>query len=88
MISIELIGSMERFYDKIAVLKGPSFGTRFTLLSPFMYLAHYDLVAEAAGRTFLREVGIAPELIRISVGAEPYSAIEAVFAEALDCSAL
>ena len=88
MISIELIGSMERFYDKIAVLKGPSFGTRFTLLSPFMYLAHYDLVAEAAGRSFLREVGIAPELIRISVGAEPYATIEAVFAEALDCSAL
>jgi cystathionine beta-lyase/cystathionine gamma-synthase len=32
----------------------------------------------------LAEVGIAPELIRISVGTEPYEAIEAVFAEALD----
>lgn len=88
MLSIELVGSMERFYDKIAVLKGPSFGTRFTLLSPFMYLAHYDLVTEDAGRAFLREVGIAPELIRISVGTESYEAIEAAFAEALDYSVL
>lgn len=88
MISIELVGSMERFYDAIAVLKGPSFGARFTLLSPFMYLAHYDLVTEAAGRAFLREVGIAPELIRISVGAEPYALIEAAFAQALDRSLL
>ena len=88
MVSIELVGSMERFYDKVAVMKGPSFGTRFTLLSPFMYLAHYDLVTEDKGRAFLREVGIDPELIRISVGAEPYAAIEAVFAEALDYSLL
>ena len=88
MISIELVGSMERFYDKVAVLKGPSFGTRFTLLSPFMYLAHYDLVTEEKGRAFLREAGLDPELIRISVGAEPYEAIEAVFAEALDYSLL
>ena len=84
MLSIELVGSMERFYDSIAVLKGPSFGARFTLLSPFMYLAHYDLVTEASGRAFLRDVGIAPELIRISVGAEPYARIEAAFAAALE----
>jgi cystathionine gamma-synthase len=88
MIAIELVGSMERFYDKVAVLKGPSFGTRFTLLSPFMYLAHYDLVTEGKGRAFLREAGLDPELIRISVGAEPYGEIEAVFAEALDYSLL
>jgi cystathionine gamma-synthase len=88
MVSIELVGSMERFYDKVAVMKGPSFGTRFTLLSPFMYLAHYDLVTEDEGRAFLREVGLDPQLIRISVGTEPYEAIEAVFIEALDYSLL
>ena len=84
MISIELSGSLEQFYDKIAVMKGPSFGTRVTLLSPYMYLAHYDLVTETKGCEFLRKAGIAPELIRISVGAEPYDEIEAVFANALD----
>lgn len=84
MISIVLAGSMQQFYDKIAVMKGPSFGTQTTLLSPFMYLAHYDLVTREEGRSFLEGVGLAPELIRISVGTEPYEAIEAVFAEALE----
>ena len=84
MISIELVNSITAFYDKIAVMKGPSFGTQTTLLSPFMYLAHYDLVTQEKGRAFLKEVGISPELIRISVGIEPYDAIEAAFAKALD----
>jgi cystathionine gamma-synthase len=84
VISIELDGDMEKFYDTIRLMKGPSFGVRFTLLCPFMYLAHYDLVTTAQGRAFLASVGLDPELIRISVGAEDYAAIEAVFAEALD----
>jgi cystathionine gamma-synthase len=84
VISIELYGDMEKFYNTIRVMKGPSFGVRFTLLCPFMYLAHYDLVTTAQGRAFLASVGLDPELIRISVGAEDYSAIEEVFAEALD----
>lgn len=83
VITIELVGDMEKFYDAIAVMKGPSFGTKFTVLCPFMYLAHYDLVTSETGRDALAAVGIAPELIRISVGAEPYEAIEAVFNEAL-----
>jgi cystathionine gamma-synthase len=84
VISIELHGDMEKFYDAVRVMKGPSFGARFTLLCPFMYLAHYDLVTTADGREFLASVGLDPELIRISVGAEPYEAIEAAFIEALD----
>ena len=83
MISIELNGPIEPFYDSIRAMKGPSFGTEFTLLSPFMYLAHYDLVTTESGRSFLREVGLDPELIRISVGLEPYAQIEAAFAAAL-----
>lgn len=83
MISIELAGAMDRFYDKVTVFKGPSFGARTTLLSPFMYLAHYDLVTQEEGRSFLKEAGLSPELIRISVGTEPYEKIEAVFADAL-----
>ena len=67
-------------------MKGPSFGTSRTLLSPFMYLAHYDLVTSESGRALLAEAGIEPELIRISVGIEPYKEIEAVFAESLAAS--
>ena len=86
VISIDFKGSMEKFYDTIRVVKGPSFGTRFTLLCPFMYLAHYDLVTSPEGREFLSGVGIDPDLIRISVGIEPYDEIETAFAEALDAS--
>lgn len=87
VLSIELKGSMEAFYDAVRAIKGPSFGTYFTLLCPFIYLAHYDLVTADKGRDFLADVGIDPELIRISVGAEPYSEIEAVFAQALEVAA-
>ena len=84
VISIELEGDIGKFYDSVRLMKGPSFGTCYTLLCPFMYLAHYDLVTSEDGRAFLKSVGIDPELIRISVGGEPYEQIEAVFAEALD----
>ncbi|MGB0409492.1 MAG: PLP-dependent transferase [Opitutales bacterium] len=86
VVSIELAGDMEKFYDAVRLMKGPSFGTRFTLLCPFMYLAHYDLVSSDEGRDFLQRVGIDPELIRISLGEEPYEEIEAVIAEALEAS--
>lgn len=86
VVSIELKGDLEKFYDAVRCMKGPSFGTRFTLLCPFMYLAHYDLVTSEEGRAFLANVGIDPELVRISVGAEPYEEIEAVFVEALTAS--
>lgn len=84
VITIEFAGNMEKFYDAVQVMKGPSFGTRYTLLCPFMYLAHYDLVTTEKGRSHLASVGIDPELIRISVGEENYETIETVFREALD----
>jgi cystathionine gamma-synthase len=66
-------------------MKGPSFGTEFTLVCPFMYLAHYELVTTDEGRNFLRSIGIDPDLIRISVGTEPIADIIEVFEEALSC---
>ncbi|MEC7273716.1 MAG: PLP-dependent transferase [Verrucomicrobiota bacterium] len=86
LLTIELKGSMTAFYDAVRCMKGPSFGTRFTLLSPFMYLAHYDLVTCPKGSDQLRQIGIDPDLIRISVGEEPYSDIESAIGEALICS--
>ncbi|MFU8849130.1 MAG: PLP-dependent transferase [Opitutales bacterium] len=86
VITIELSGDMEKFYDAFIGMKGPSFGARFTLICPFMYLAHYDLVTTEAGRTHLASAGINPELIRISVGEEDYDAIQARVEDALNQS--
>lgn len=87
MITIELYGDIEPFYDALDLMKGPSFGTSFTLVCPFMYLAHYDLVTTEEGRGFLRSIGIDPDLIRISVGTEPIDQIIATFERALTASA-
>ena len=76
-------GDLARFYDRVKVVKGPSFGVNFTLLCPFMFLAHYDLVSTAAGSAHLTALGLDPCLVRVSVGAEPYAQIEAAFSEAL-----
>jgi cystathionine gamma-synthase len=83
IFSFVLRGDLARFYDRVTIVKGPSFGVNFTLLCPFMYLAHYDLVSTPAGREKLGRLGLDPALIRVSVGAEPYAQIEAAFAEAL-----
>ena len=85
MITIELHAEIHPFFDALNVMKGPSFGTEFTLVCPFMYLAHYDLVTADEGRNFLRSIGIDPDLIRISVGTEPISEIIEVFEEVLSC---
>lgn len=53
-----------RIYDRMAVCKGPSLGTVFTLACPFTLLAHYTELdwAEACG--------VPRHLIRLSVGLE------------------
>lgn len=85
IVSIELYAEIDLFYDALDVMKGPSFGTEFTLVCPFMYLAHYDLVTSAEGRGFLASIGIDPDLIRISVGIEPIENIIRTFEKALAC---
>lgn len=84
LITLELNGDIEPVYDALQVMKGPSFGTEFTLVCPFMYLAHYDLVTTEEGRCFLKSIGIDPDLIRISVGTESAEAIIAVFEQAFE----
>jgi cystathionine gamma-synthase len=74
---------MRRVYDRLAVAKGPSFGLRYTLAAPFLWLAHYDEVTTETGRAGIRAAGLDPDLLRISVGAEPVEEIWAAFAEAL-----
>jgi cystathionine gamma-synthase len=51
-------------YDQLRVSKGPSLGTNFALACPFILLAHYKEL------DWVRGLGIAPHLIRLSVGLE------------------
>ena len=83
LFSIELAMPLAKFYDRIRIAKGPSFGHRFSLVCPFLYLAHYDLVTTEAGRAELRSHGLDPDLVRISVGLEDPDELIRVYEEAL-----
>lgn len=77
------IGALEKFYDRLRLPKGPSFGMKTTLICPFMYLAHYDLVTTPAGLAELAASKLDPDLLRLCVGIEPAEEIIAALAEAL-----
>ncbi len=83
LITIELRGEMRRVYDRLAVAKGPSFGLRYTLAAPFLWLAHFEEVTTEEGRAHIRAAGLDPDLLRISVGLEPVEEIWAAFEQAL-----
>lgn len=83
MITFTLRVPMEPFYDKLRLPKGPSFGMKTTLICPFMYLAHYDLVTTPAGLAELAASRIDPDLLRLCCGTEPAGEIIAALAEAL-----
>jgi len=84
VISFTLRGRLDAFYDRLRLPKGPSFGMRTTLICPFMYLAHYDLVTSVAGRAELAANGLDPDLLRLCVGTEPADAIIGALGEALE----
>jgi cystathionine gamma-synthase len=76
-------GALENFYDRLRLPKGPSFGMTTTLICPFMYLAHYDLVTTPAGLAELAASRLDPDLLRLCCGTEPADDIIAALAEAL-----
>ncbi|HEY1764523.1 MAG TPA: PLP-dependent transferase [Opitutaceae bacterium] len=86
MISFTLRGKLEPFYDRLRLPKGPSFGMRTTLICPFMYLAHYDLVTSESGRAELAANLLDPDLLRLCVGMEPADEIIGALNEALAAS--
>ncbi|CZS95141.1 probable O-succinylhomoserine (thiol)-lyase [Rhynchosporium agropyri] len=65
------------FYDRIETAKGPSLGTNFTLISPYVILAHFMELDWAA------QFGVPGDLIRISVGLEEAEDLVSRFAIAL-----
>ena len=86
MLSFELKVPMEVVHDQARFAKGPSFGMRTTLLSPFIWLAHYDLVTSEEGRAELAANDIDPKLLRLALGTEPLEEILCVLREALDAA--
>jgi len=66
-----------KVYDSLRLCKGPSFGTEFTLVCPYVMLAHYHELewAEACG--------VPANLLRVSCGVEAFETIKAAFEEAL-----
>ncbi|MDZ7817524.1 MAG: PLP-dependent transferase [Aliarcobacter sp.] len=70
IISVTFKKDFKEVYDKLNFAKGPSLGTEFTLLMPYTYLAHYDLILTKSGNEFLKKIGLPINLLRISVGCE------------------
>ncbi len=67
LLSFELIGGAiqaRKFYDALKVCKGPSLGTNFTLVCPYVLLAHYKELDWAS------KCGVPSHLLRVSVGLE------------------
>ena len=86
MITFTLRGDLTLFYDRLRLPKGPSFGMTTTLICPFMYLAHYDLVTTPAGLAELSASRLNPDLLRLCCGTEPVDEIIGALAEALEQS--
>jgi cystathionine gamma-synthase len=66
-----------KVYDALRLSKGPSFGTKFSLVCPYTLLAHYHELEWAEG------CGVSANLLRVSCGLEPLEIIIAAFEEAL-----
>lgn len=75
IVSVTFNKEFKDVYDRLNFAKGPSLGTEFTLLMPYTYLAHWDLIISEEGNRFLEEIGLPIDLLRISVGTEPIEEI-------------
>ncbi|TPX59811.1 hypothetical protein PhCBS80983_g02193 [Powellomyces hirtus] len=67
-----------KLFDALAIAKGPSLGTNFTLACPYTILAHYGELEWAASYR------VPAHLIRVSVGLEKSDDLVAVFETALN----
>jgi len=70
VISLTFTKPFAAVYDSLNFAKGPSLGTEFTLLMPYVYLAHYDLIITKQGQELLKQNNIPVDLMRVAVGVE------------------
>ncbi|MFM8887771.1 MAG: PLP-dependent transferase, partial [Chthoniobacterales bacterium] len=66
-----------RIFEKLRLSHGISLGTKYSLVCPYVQLAHYHELAWA------RECGIDPHLLRVAVGTESWDDLRERFATAL-----
>lgn len=81
LLAFDLVDAAQRapaVFDRLAVCKGPSLGTNFTLACPYTILAHYHELDWA------EQHGLSRWLIRVSVGTEPIADLIARFNQALN----
>ena len=81
LLSFELKGGTQaarQVYDALAVCKGPSLGTSFTLVCPYVLLAHYEELAWA------KRCDVPSHLLRVSVGLEEPQDLWERFLQALE----
>jgi cystathionine gamma-synthase len=64
-------------FDKLQVSHGISLGTTYTLVCPYVQLAHFREL------DWVRGCGIDPYLLRVAVGTEPWEELQARFLSAL-----
>lgn len=67
LFSFRVKGGLEAaalVYDTLAISKGPSLGTNFTIACPYTQLAHFLELDKVA------ELGVSADLVRVSVGLE------------------
>jgi cystathionine gamma-synthase len=79
LVSIVFDRPLSHYYDRLMLPKGPSLGNNFTVAMPYFYLAHWDLIKSIKGREKLLQLGVQPDLLRISVGTEPIDELIDVF---------
>jgi len=74
-------GVAARFYDAVALDKGPSLGADFSMLCPYTLLAHYDELGHA------RAWGVPRDLLRLSVGTETVDHLQRTMEAAIEDAA-
>jgi len=84
VISIEFDFPIEKMYNRLQLPKGPSLGPDFTLAIPYFYMAYPNLMRTEENKQLLKNRGVNPEMIRLSIGCEPIQQIIGIFADALD----
>jgi cystathionine beta-lyase/cystathionine gamma-synthase len=84
LLMVDLCVPLEQVYDPLAVAKGPSFGADFTMASPQIFIAHFDLLSSPEGRAALRARGLHRDMLRVSLGTEETEQILATFQAVFD----
>jgi cystathionine gamma-synthase len=83
VFSFSLKNNMADTFDRLKMAKGPSFGTSFSNICPYLHLAHFDLVTSEKERIALQSQGIPPDLLRFSAGTENPESVWEILSQAL-----